>query len=87
MKKLKDPEQGIGNFLERMGQLGDQLGPIVFQLPPHWRFNAKRLAAFLAALSLDFRYAFELRDRSWLNDEAGYAAHNALALRQLTRAG
>lgn len=70
MKKLKDPEQGVGRFLERIGQLGDRLGPILFQLPPRWRFNAERLDAFLAALSRDFRYAFELRDQSWLNEEA-----------------
>jgi uncharacterized protein YecE (DUF72 family) len=49
--------------------LGEHLGPILFQLPPRWRFNAERLDGFLGALSGDFRYAFELRDRSWLNDQ------------------
>jgi uncharacterized protein YecE (DUF72 family) len=66
MKKLKDPEQGLGRFLERMSLLGDRLGPILFQLPPRWRFNAERLERFLAALGGDFRYAFELRDESWV---------------------
>ncbi len=70
MKKLKDPEQGVSQLLERMGRLDDQLGPFLFQLPPRWRFNAERLERFLASLSRDFRYAFELRDRSWLNDRA-----------------
>jgi uncharacterized protein YecE (DUF72 family) len=68
MKKLKDPDTGVSHFLARMSLLGDRLGPILFQLPPRWRFNADRLGSFLAALGSGFRYAFELRDPSWLND-------------------
>lgn len=68
MKKLKDPGNGLATFLERIAVLGDRLGPILFQLPPHWHFDAARLEAFLKALDRDFRYAFELRDHSWLND-------------------
>jgi uncharacterized protein YecE (DUF72 family) len=70
LKKLKDPEEGLSNFLERISVLEDHLGPILFQLPPRWRFNAQRLAAFLDKLSSDFRYAFEFRDRSWLNEQS-----------------
>jgi uncharacterized protein YecE (DUF72 family) len=69
MKKLKDPGQSVSAFLRRIRILGDKLGPILFQLPPRWRFNKERLAAFLDALSGEFRYAFEFRDRSWLNEE------------------
>jgi len=67
MKRLRDPEAGASTFLERMSLLGDRLGPILFQLPPRWRFNGERLEQFLGALSKDFRYAFELRDQSWIN--------------------
>jgi uncharacterized protein YecE (DUF72 family) len=70
MKKLGDPRRSVGIFLQRMRTLGDKLGPILFQLPPRWRFNRERLVAFLEALSGEFRYAFEFRDRSWLNEEA-----------------
>jgi uncharacterized protein YecE (DUF72 family) len=70
MKKLKDPKQSVNAFLRRIRTLGDKLGPILFQLPPRWHFNKERLAAFLDALSREFRYAFEFRDRSWLNEEA-----------------
>jgi len=69
MKKLKDPGQSVSAFLQRIRILGDKLGPILFQLPPRWRFNKERLAAFLDALSAEFSYAFEFRDRSWLNEE------------------
>lgn len=70
MKKLKDPEKGVPNFLERISVLEDQLGPILFQLPPRWRFNEQRLATFLDQLSNDFKYAFEFRDPSWLNEQS-----------------
>ncbi len=69
-KKLKDPEQSTQKFFDRIGALGDALGPILFQLPPRWSFNEERLARFLEALPDGHRYAFELRDRSWLNDRA-----------------
>jgi uncharacterized protein YecE (DUF72 family) len=65
MKKLKDPETGLANFLPRLEALGEKLGPILFQLPPHWRADPERLAAFLTALPASQRFAFELRDPSW----------------------
>ena len=69
MKKLKDPQQTVNTFLHRIRILGDKLGPVLFQLPPRWHFNKERLTAFLDALSTEFRYAFEFRDPSWLNEE------------------
>lgn len=70
MKKLREPRSTVPAFLRRIALLGDKLGPILFQLPPHWRFNAARLQEFVACLSRDFSYAFEFRDRSWLNPAA-----------------
>ena len=67
MKKLKDPEAGLSQFLPRMDLLEDRLGPILFQLPPRWRCNIDRLKAFLATLDRAHRYAFEFRDQSWIN--------------------
>ena len=69
MQKLREPGRSVNDFLQRVGFLGDKLGPILFQLPPRWRFDRQRLAAFLDTLSADFRYAFEFRERSWLNEE------------------
>ena len=70
LKKLKEPEESLSTFLERIRVLEDKLGPILFQLPPRWRFNGQRFAAFLDHLSGEFRYAFEFRDRSWLNEQS-----------------
>src|SRR5687767_8662002 len=69
MKKLKDPEDGISRFFERADVLGKKLGPILFQLPPRWKANPERLEAFIRTLPKRHRYAFELRDRSWLVED------------------
>lgn len=79
MKKLKDPEQGLENFIPRVKSLGKKLGPILFQLPPHWSFNPERLQAFLQALPQDNKYTFEFRDPSWFESQTYeiLAKHNA----------
>lgn len=65
-KKLKEPENALQNLLPRLAHLGSKLGPILFQLPPKWKANVKRLQAFLSALPSEFRCAFEFRERSWM---------------------
>lgn len=67
MKKLKDPEDSVPDFMDRIGALGDKLGAILFQLPPRWKVNVDRLEAFLQALREGYRYAFEFRDASWFD--------------------
>ena len=65
-KKLKDPENAIDNLLPRAAHLGPKLGPVLFQLPPHWRVNLERLENLLQILPRDMRYAFEFRELSWM---------------------
>jgi uncharacterized protein YecE (DUF72 family) len=67
MKKLKDPAASSRTFLSRIVTLGKHLGPLLFQLPPHWGFNEERLSDLLNALPDRHRYAFEFRDPSWHN--------------------
>jgi len=67
MKKLNDPRRTLKPFMSRVAVLQDKLGPILFQLPPHWRVNPARLAAFLKALPKGNRYAMEFRDPSWFD--------------------
>ncbi|HWF91859.1 MAG TPA: DUF72 domain-containing protein [Terriglobales bacterium] len=69
IKKLKDPEDALENFIPRAKRLGPKLGPIVFQLPPRWQVNAERLEILLRQLPRKFRYVFEFRDLSWINPE------------------
>jgi uncharacterized protein YecE (DUF72 family) len=68
-KKLADPDQWLGNHLDRAERLGPCLGPTLVQLPPRWRKNVPRLDEFLARLPRSQRWAFEFRDRSWLDEE------------------
>ena len=70
-KKLNDPAPALSRFLEPVESLHEKLGPILFQLPPHWSCDVPRLKAFLEALPPRHRYTFEFRDPSW-HDAAVY---------------
>lgn len=65
MKKLKDPESSSAKFFLVAERLEKKLGPILFQLPPRWRVNVERLAAFLEVLPKGHKYVVEFRDESW----------------------
>jgi uncharacterized protein YecE (DUF72 family) len=70
MKKLKDPLLSFSLLMERIQVLEEKLGPVLFQLPPAWRFDEVRFSTFLQALPSSYRYTFEFRDPSWYNDKA-----------------
>ena len=67
MKKLRDSRHAVTEFMSRVEVLRDKLGPILFQLPPHWHINAERFAAFLKLLPRGYRYAVEFRDPTWFS--------------------
>jgi len=67
--KLKDPLQAVQNLIPRAENLGEKLGPFLFQLPPRWRVNVERLQGLLEVLPPQHRYAFEFRDDSWHSAE------------------
>jgi uncharacterized protein YecE (DUF72 family) len=69
MKKLKDPEEPLSRLYGAVEGLGKKLGPILFQLPPGWKFNAERLETFLDALSDKHRHTFEFRNATWFNEQ------------------
>jgi len=68
-KKLKVPQSALDKLLPRLAHLGNKLGPVLFQLPPRWQVNYERLQAPLELLPRSLRYAFELRDPSWIKRE------------------
>jgi uncharacterized protein YecE (DUF72 family) len=68
MKKLKDPKAPVARLFARARRLGPALGPVLYQLPPHWPVNLERFEAFLAALPRRHRHAIEFRDSSWYRD-------------------
>lgn len=65
LKRLKDCQDSIENFLERVGLLKEKLGPILFQLPPSFQRNDERLEAVLSQLPKSLKYVFEFRHASW----------------------
>ncbi len=69
MKKLKDPQQSLAQFLGNAQALEEKLGPILFQLPPAWKLNLERFQNFLKALPPYHRYTFEFRDQSWYHPD------------------
>jgi hypothetical protein len=69
MKKLKECDEPVEEFLGRARKLGPTIGPILYQLPPRWAFNRERLEAFLALLPRDLVHVFEFRETSWLTED------------------
>ncbi len=68
MKKLKDPEKPVERFLEKAGALEGSMGPVLFQVPPGWMCDPKRLREFLSVLPGGLKYTMEFRDESWFNE-------------------
>jgi uncharacterized protein YecE (DUF72 family) len=65
-KRLSDNSVNSLELLERrLSLLGKKAGPVLFQLPPNFRADADRLAAFFKLLPKKRRYSFEFRHPSW----------------------
>lgn len=80
MKKLKNAEEPLQTFLDRTSILEKTRGPILFQLPPHWKKNATRLKSFVETVPKDIRSVFEFRDKSWFEREVyDILSHNNAA--------
>jgi uncharacterized protein YecE (DUF72 family) len=70
VKRLQAVEEAWEKFLASVRTLGDRLGPILFQLPPSFQADHKRLEGFLEIVRRDrkaprVRPVFEFRHRSW----------------------
>jgi uncharacterized protein YecE (DUF72 family) len=79
LRRLNEPAAGISRLVSAAGGLGERLGVVLFQLPPGWKVDAGRLAAFLEAWPRHLPAAWEFREPSWYTD-AVYellAAHGA----------
>jgi len=80
-KRLKDVEDEVDYFLRTAAILGRRLGAVLFQLPPNFKKDLDRLAAFLDLLGDPRRAAFEFRHPSWRSDDVtGLLAARGAAL-------
>ena len=71
IRRLTDVDQHLAVLCERIARLlhSPKRGPLLWQLPPNFRFDRVRLAAALAALDDRGRHAFEFRHLSWFREE------------------
>jgi uncharacterized protein YecE (DUF72 family) len=69
LKKLNDTKASIKNFFDGIKYMKHKVGPILFQLPPNWASNSKRLENFIKVLPANYRYAFEFRNLDWFKKE------------------
>jgi uncharacterized protein YecE (DUF72 family) len=68
VRRLREPREPVAFLMERAGELGSHLGPILLQLPPDMTVDLDRLAATLEAFPPSVRIAFEPRHASWYTD-------------------
>ena len=90
MKKLRDVETPLANFFASgVLALGDKLGPLLWQLPPNFGFNAERLQTFFSLLPYSTAAAAELAqqhdqrmvDRAWTTTDVDRPLRHALEVR------
>ncbi|MBI4258965.1 MAG: DUF72 domain-containing protein [Actinobacteria bacterium] len=63
--RLAGADEAVSSFLDRARQLGDRLGPILFQCPPSLRFDRSLIESFVGYLPPIARFAMEFRHPSW----------------------
>ncbi len=62
------------DFVRTMAEFGERLGPLLLQLPPSFTVEGMGvLDDFLKRLPEGFRYAVEVRHRSWLGDRREFS--------------
>jgi uncharacterized protein YecE (DUF72 family) len=90
LKRLKEVEIPLANFLASgVLRLNEKLGPILWQFPPHFRFNAERLAQFFkllpreteAAAALSRRHDHHLKHGSWTKTDENRPLRHAIEIR------
>ena len=69
IKRLRDPDEPVRRFLDRVDGLGGKLGPVLLQLPPQLRADPDRLDRTLELFPPAIRVAVEFRHASWFTDE------------------
>lgn len=78
--KLEGADESVEFLLKALKGLGDKLGPVLFQLPPHFRQDVDRLRAFadsLRAMDAEQRVVMEFRHASWYDDATYDALRDA----------
>jgi uncharacterized protein YecE (DUF72 family) len=75
VKRLAGAAEDVAFFQSVAAELGDALGPILWQLPPTLKKDLPRLREFLALLPRGGRAAFEFRHASCLVNFSGICGY------------
>ncbi len=71
-KRLKDVDEELSRFAERVQELGAALGPVLVQLPPDFLPSPETvsaLEAFVSSLPRNIQWSVEFRHPAWLTDD------------------
>ena len=69
--QLADVEEPLEKFFDVFESLKEKLGPVLVQLPPGLNYNESLVYKFLELIKAkhgQYRFAFEIRNRTWIND-------------------
>jgi len=69
IKRLKDPEEPLERFFKGALLLKENLGPVLYQLPPGFHKDLDRLEGFLRILPKRLISVFEFRHKSWFSED------------------
>lgn len=67
-KRLKVDRITLANYLKKYSLLKEKLGVILVQLPPSLKFDGCLLEDFISILDKNFKYAIEVRNKSFICD-------------------
>jgi uncharacterized protein YecE (DUF72 family) len=69
IKRLKDCNEAVNNFMSRATILKEKLGPLLYQLPPGLHRDDDRLKSFLSILPSGLKHVIEFRHKSWFEKD------------------
>ncbi len=71
-QQLVNVEEPLWKFFDAFEEMKHKIGPVLVQLPPGLHYNRNLIEGFIHVLKeqyLSYRFAFEVRNKSWINDE------------------
>lgn len=74
IKKLSDCEEPLALFFQRVEEMGSKARVILWQLPPRFKVDLKKLEKFCTLLAVNpqtakYLHAFEFREKTWFCKE------------------
>jgi uncharacterized protein YecE (DUF72 family) len=68
IKRLRNLDASVDNFLSRAAFLKEKLGPLLYQLPPSMKRKDELLQSFLSTLPSKNQHVVEFRHESWIDE-------------------